>query len=323
MKAIVQDTYGTADVLKLRDIDMPEIREDEVLVRVHAAGVDQGVLHLMTGLPYLIRIMGFGLRTPKTKVRGLDLAGEVEAVGTSVTQFKVGDEVFGTCDGSFAEYASTTEDKLVLKPANLTFEQAAAVPTSAFAALHGLRDQAEVQAGQSVLVIGAAGGVGTYAVQLAKAFGAEVTGVCSTTKVEMVRSIGADHVIDYTRDDFAQTDLRYDVILDIAGNRSLSLLRSLLTPAGTLVFVGGEEGDRWFGGTDRQIRGIVTSMFVKQKLKAFVSKDNQEDLVVLKELIENGKISPVIDRTYPLSGVPDAIRHLAEGGARGKVVINI
>ena len=322
MKAIVQDRYGSADVLRLRDIDRPELGNDDVLVRVLAAGVDPGVWHLMTGLPYLVRL-GFGLRAPKTPVRGMDVAGRVEEVGENVTQFEVGDEVFGTCNGSFAEYARATEDKLALKPANLSFEQAAAVPVSACTALHALRDSGEVRAGQKVLIVGASGGVGTFAVQLAKAFGAQVTGVCSTTKLELVRSIGADQVIDYTRDDFSQIGERYDLILDIAGNRSLSLLRSALTPAGTLVIVGGEGGGPWLGGTDRQIRALILSPFVRHNLRNFISVENKEDLLVLKELIESGKVTPVIDRTYPLREAPDAIRYLEDGHARGKVVIKV
>lgn len=322
MKAIVQDRYGSADVLRLRDIDRPELGNDDVLVRVLAAGVDPGVWHLMTGLPYLVRL-GFGLRAPKTPVRGMDVAGRVEEVGENVTQFEVGDEVFGTCNGSFAEYARATEDKLALKPANLSFEQAAAVPVSACTALHALRDSGEVRAGQKVLIVGASGGVGTFAVQLAKAFGAQVTGVCSTTKLELVRSIGADQVIDYTRDDFSQMGERYDLILDIAGNRSLSLLRSALTPEGTLVIVGGEGGGPWLGGTDRQIRALILSPFVRHNLRNFISVENKGDLLVLKELIESGKVTPVIDRTYPLREAPDAIRYLEDGHARGKVVIKV
>ena len=322
MKAIVHDIYGSADVLELRDIDKPEIGDDDVLVRVHAAGVDRGVWHLMTGLPYLVR-MAYGLRTPKTRVRGMDVAGRVEAVGKNVTQFQMGDEVFGTCDGSFAEYACAREEKFAPKPANLTLEQAAAVPFSASTALQGLRDKGEVHAGQKVLIIGASGGVGTFAVQLAKAFGAEVTGVCSTTKVDMVRSIGADYVIDYTRDGIAQAHQRYDVILDIAGNRSLSHLRRALTPRGILVIAGGEGGGRWIGGTDRQIRALLLSPFVRHKLRTFISTAPQEELLFLKELIEAGKVAPVVDRTYSLSEAPDAIRYLEEGHARGKVVITI
>ena len=244
MKAIVQDTYGSADVLELRDIDKPVVGDNDVFVRVVAAGVNPGVGHLMTGLPYLLRIMGFGLCKPKLPVRGEDVAGRVEAVGKDVTRFQPGDEVFGTCGGSFAEYACAREDKFVPKPANLTFEQAAAIPDSAVTGLEGLRDVAKVKPGQKVLIIGAAGGIGTFTVQIAKAFGAEVTGVCSTTKTDLVRSIGADHAIDYTREEFADGRQHYDVILDTAGNRSLSHLRRALTPQGTLVIVGGEGSGR-------------------------------------------------------------------------------
>jgi NADPH:quinone reductase-like Zn-dependent oxidoreductase len=323
MKAIVQDTYGSTEILELRDIDKPEIADDEVLVRVHAAGVDRGVWHAMTGLPYPIRLAGYGLRAPKTPVPGMDVAGVVEAAGKDVTRFQRGDEVFGIGKGAFAEYARAPENKLAPKPANLTFEQAAVVAISGLPALQGLRDHGKVRPGQKVLIIGASGGVGTYAVQLAKVFGAEVTAVCSTAKVDLVRSLGADHVIDYTRDDFAQGVSRYDVILDIGGNSSLSRLRRALTPRGTLVIVGGEGGGRWLGGTDRQIRALVLSRFVGQKLGTFISKENHEDMLVLKELIEAGKVTPVIDRTYPLSEVPQAIRYLEQGQARGKVVITV
>jgi NADPH:quinone reductase-like Zn-dependent oxidoreductase len=321
MKAIVQDTYGSPDVLELRDIDKPVVTDNEVLIRVHAASVDPGVWHLMTGLPYLVRIMGYGLRKPKTPVRGRDVAGTVEAVGKNVTQFKPGDEVFGICEGSFAGYACAREKKLAPKPANLTFEQAATIPISAITALQALRDKGHVQPGQRVLVIGAAGGVGSFAVQLAKAFGAHVTGVCSTTKEDLVLSIGADHVIDYTRDDFADGTRRYDLILDTAGRRSLSHLRRALAPKGTLVIVGGEGGGRWFGGFDRGLRAGMLSPFVGQRLRMLISPERKEDLQSLRELIEAGKVTPVVDRTYTLSEAPEAIRYLAEGHARGKVVI--
>lgn len=323
MKAIVQDRYGTVDALELREIDRPQVGDDEVLVRVHAAGVDPGVWHLMTGLPYLIRIAGYGFRAPKSPVRGNDLAGRVEAVGKDVKQFEVGDEVFGTADGTFAEYVSAKATKVAPKPANLSFEQAAAVPTSALTALQGLRDHGEARPGQRVLIIGASGGIGTFAVQLAKAFGTEATGVCSTTKVDMVRSLGADHVIDYLRDDFTTTAQRYDLILDMAGNRSLSTLRRALTHSGTLVIVGGEEGGRWLGGTDRQIRALLLSPFLQQRLRTFVAKESAEDLAVLKELIESGKVTPVVDKTYPLSKAAEAIRDLDEGRARGKLVLSV
>jgi NADPH:quinone reductase-like Zn-dependent oxidoreductase len=320
MKAIVQDTYGSSDVLHLRDIDKPVAGEGEVLLRVHATALHIGDWHLMTGLPYLLRL-GFGLRGPKTSVRGMDVAGRVEAVGKGVTKLQPGDEVFGTCEGSLAEYACAREDKLLHKPSNLTFEQAAAVPTSAATALQALRDQGQVQPGQKVLIIGAAGGVGLFAVQLAKALGAHVTGVCSTTKVELVRSMGADDVIDYTRQDFAELGQRYDLILDTAGNRELSLLRRALTPKGTLVLIGGEEGGRWFGGNDRQLRALMLAPFVSHKLRGLVALARKQDLEVLKEFIEAGKITPVIDRTFPLSEGREAVRYLEEGHARGKIVV--
>jgi len=324
MKAIIQDTYGSPDVLQLKDIDRPEVGDGDVLVRVHAAGVDAGVWHSMAGLPYLMRIIGFGLRGPKARVRGTDVAGRVEAIGGNVTQFRPGDEVFGTCDGSFAEYACAREDKLAPKPANVTFEQAAVVPVSACTALQGLRDKGHVQPGQKVLITGAGGGVGTFAVQLAKAFGAEVTGVCSPTKVDTVRSIGADHVIDYTRSDFAGGERRYDLILDTAGNRSLARLRRALAPHGTLVIVGGEGGGRWLAGFDRQaLRAPILSLFVSQTLRNLMSAVRQEDLQFLKASIESGEVTPVIDRTYPLSEVPQAIRRVHEGLARGKVVVTV
>jgi NADPH:quinone reductase-like Zn-dependent oxidoreductase len=323
MNAIVRDTYGPADVLELRDIATPEIADDEVLVRVHAAGVDRGVWHVMTGLPYPIRLAGYGLRAPKNPVPGADVAGVVEAVGTAVTRFEPGDEVFGIAKGSYAEYVRAPEDKLAPKPANLTFEQAAVVAVSGLPALQGLRDHGKLRPGQKVLIIGASGGVGTYAVQLAKAFGAEVTGVCSTTKVDMVRSIGADHVIDYTHHDFADGAQRYDVILDIGGNSSLSRLRRVLTPKGTLVIAGGETDGRWLGGTDRQLRALLLSPFVGQKLGTFISRENHADMIVLKQLIEAGKVTPVLDRTYPLREVPEAIRYLEHGHARGKIVITV
>ena len=323
MKAIVQDSYGSADVLEFRDIGRPPIAAGEVLIRVHAAGVDRGVWHLMTGLAYPVRLAGDGLRAPKTAVPGTDLAGVVAAVGQDVTSIQPGDEVFGIGKGAFAEYARAAESKLAPKPANLTFEQAAAVAISGLAALQGLRDHARVEPGQTVLIIGASGGVGTFAVQLAKAFGAEVTAVCSTAKADMVRSIGADHVIDYTRDDFADGGRRYDVILDIGGHASLGRLRRALAPEGTLVIAGGETDGRWLGGSDRQLRALVLSRFVRQKLTAFIVKENREDLIVLTGLIESGKVTPVIDRTYPLAQVPQAIWYLKQGRARGKVVIAV
>jgi len=323
MKAIVQDRYGSADVLQFKDIDKPVPGADDVLIRVHAAGLDPSVWHIMTGEPYLVRLMGFGLRAPKVKVSGSDVAGRVEAVGTNVTEFQPGDEVFGTAAGSFAEYARARAGKLAPKPANLTFEQAAAVPISAITALQALRDKGRVKPGQQVLVIGAGGGVGTYAVQLAKAFGAEVTGVCSTSKVDLVRSIGADHVIDYTRDDIVDGAHRYDLILDTAGNRSLSHVRRALAPKGTLVLVGGEGGGRWTGGVEHLLGALMLSPFIGQKLRGLYSRERREDLEALKALIEDGKVTPVIDRTYQLSEAPAAIREWAKGHARGKVVITV
>ena len=324
MQAVVQDTYGSADVLRLAQIPQPKIADNEVLVRVRAAGVHIGDEHSMTGQPYLMRVMGFGLRAPKARVRGTDVAGVVEAVGTNVTRFHAGDQVFGTCAGAFAEYATAREDKLAAKPANLTFEQAAAVPTSACTALQALRDAGGIESGQQVLIIGASGGVGMFAVQIAKALGAEVTGVCSTAKADLVRSIGADHVIDYTREDFTRSRQRYDLILDMGGNRSLAQLRRALTPAGTLVLVGGEGGGRLIGGaTGRSMRALVLSPFVSQRLRMIFARAKAEDLQLLKELIEAGKVTPIIDRTYPLSGVPEAIRDLHSGRARGKFVITM
>jgi NADPH:quinone reductase-like Zn-dependent oxidoreductase len=322
VKAIVQDVYGSPDVLQLRDIDRPAVEDDDVLVRVHAAGVDQSVWHLMTGLPYLVRL-GFGLRGPRSRVRGFAVAGRVEAVGAKVTQLGPGDQVFGVCDGSFAEYACGRQDKLAVKPANLTFEQAAAVPISAVTALQALRDKGRVQPGQKVLIIGAGGGVGTFAVQLARTFGAEVTGVCSTAKQDLVRSIGADDVIDYTREDFTERSGRYDLILDIAGHRPLSRLRRALTPRGALVIVGGEGGGRWFGGMGRTLGAVMLSPFVRQKLRGMISLERKQDLEFLTGLIEAGKLMPVVDRTYPLSEAPEAIRYLEKGHVRGKIVITV
>src|ERR671921_400763 len=290
MKAIVRDAYGSPDVLELRDIDIPEIAHDEVLIHVHAAGVGRDVWHVMRGLPYPIRLAGYGFRAPKNPVIGSDVAGVVEAGGKKGRRVPPGDEVFGIGKGSYAEYVCAREDKLAPKPTNLTFEQAAVVAIMGSTALQALRDHGKVRQGQEVLIIGASGGVGTYAVQIAKAFGAQVTGVCSTAKVEMVRSIGADHVIDYTREDFAEGDQRYDLILDIGGNSSLARLRRALTPEGTLVIVGGEGGGRWLGGLQRQLRATILSRFVEQKLGTFVARQNRKDLILLKKLIEAGKL---------------------------------
>jgi NADPH:quinone reductase-like Zn-dependent oxidoreductase len=323
MRAIVQTEYGSAAVLRSAEIDRPAIGDGEVLVRVHAAGLDRGTWHVMAGQPYLMRVMGYGLRAPKNRVAGLDVAGTVVAVGADVTRFTAGDEVFGISRGSFAEFACAREDKLALKPVNLTFDQAAAVAISGLTALQAVCDVGRLQPGQRVLLIGASGGVGTYAVQIAKAFGAEVTGVCSTAKVDLVRSLGADHVLDYTRDDFSSTPGRYDLILDIGGNPPLSRLRRALTAAGTLVIVGGENGGRWTGGIGRQLRAVALSPFVRQRLVMKTPKEHYADLERLVHLIEAGKLKPVIEKTYPLREVPDAMRHLQAGQARGKLVITV
>jgi NADPH:quinone reductase-like Zn-dependent oxidoreductase len=324
MKAITQETYGSADVLELRDIDDPVVGDKDVLVRVHAAGAGPDVWHLMTGQPYMAR-PAIGLRRPKVHVRGWDVAGTVQAVGSGVTDFRPGDEVMGVAEGgSFAESAVTRPDKLVRKPARLSFEQAAAVPISGVTALQALRDKSHVRRGQKVLIVGAAGGVGTFAVQIAKAFGAEVTGVCSTSKLDLVRSIGADDVIDYTREDFTDGSRRWDVIVDTAGRRPLSRLRRALTPKGTLVIVGGDGGGRWTGGFFRgMLRAPLLSLFVGQRLDWLNSKVSVEDLQALTELIQAGKVTPVIGQSYSLSETPDAIRHLATGHAGGKLVIAV
>jgi NADPH:quinone reductase-like Zn-dependent oxidoreductase len=324
MRAIVQDAYGSAEVLRPAEIDRPDIAANEVLVRVHAAGLDRGTWHLMTGTPYLMRIIGFGFRRPKNPVPGLDVAGTVVAVGAEVSRFQPGNEVFGISRGSFAEYAAAREDKLARKPANLTFEQAAVVPVSGLTALQAVRDTGRVEAGQQVLVIGASGGVGTYAVQLAKAFGAHVTGVCSTAKVDLVRSIGADGVIDYTREDFADGRRRWDLILDIGGNSRLSRLRRALTPTGTLVIVGGEGGGKITGGIGRQlVRAPLLSLFVRQRLTMLTNKEHHSYLEALRPLIETGQVTPAVDKIYPLADAPAAMRRLEGGQARGKIAITI
>jgi NADPH:quinone reductase-like Zn-dependent oxidoreductase len=325
MKAIVQDKYGSPEVLELRDIDKPEIGDDEVLVRIRAAGANPADWAIMSGLPYIARPV-YGLRKPKNAVRGTDVAGTVEAVGTGVTRLQPGDEVFGWCSGlggAFAEYASVSEEALALKPANLSFEQAAAVPMAGLVALQALGDHGGVRAGQKVLINGASGGIGTFAVQIAKALGAEVTGVCSTRNVDMVRSIGADHVIDYTREDFTHKDQRYDFILDNVANHSLSDLRRALTPTGTLVPNGGGFDNHWFAGGGRVIGARVLNRFVSHRLRPFLVSPKLEDLVVLKELIEAGKVTPVIDRAYPLGETPEAIGHVGGGHARGKIAVTV
>jgi NADPH:quinone reductase-like Zn-dependent oxidoreductase len=322
MSAMVQDEYGSApeDVLRLAKVARPTIGDHDVLVRVRAASVDRGTWHVMAGLPYPMRVAGFGLRRPKALNPGRSLAGTVAAVGARVTALKPGDEVYGTGTGSFAEYARTRPGRLAGKPANLSYEQAAAVPVSGLTALQAVR-KAAIQPGQRVLIIGASGGVGTFAVQIAKAFGAHVTGVGSTVKLNLVRSLGADRVIDYTRDEVADGEHRYDAILDIGGNGRLSYLRRALTRHGRLVIVGGETDGRWLGGTDRQLRAQLLSPFVSQKLGTFVASENARDLTALRELIEAGKVVPAIDRTYPLAETPAAVRYMQDGYARGKVVI--
>ena len=314
MKAIVQHRYGGPEALELAEIDRPPLGDRDALVRVQAASIHFGDQMIMRGKPKLFRPI-YGLGKPRNRVPGLDIAGTVEAVGTGVTRFGPGEEVFGTCTGALAEYAGTLEDKLERKPSNLTFEQAAAVPTSGLAALHGIRDAGKVQPGQKVLINGASGGVGTFAVQLAKALGAEVTGVCSTSNVELVRALGADHVIDYTQEDFTQGGPRYDLILDNAGNHSLSELRRALAPTGRLIPNSGSAGLRSF------ITAFVSSLFLRQQGRPYLSVPKLKDLTLLKELVEAGKVTPAIDRTYPLSDAADAFRHLGHGHARGKVVI--
>jgi NADPH:quinone reductase-like Zn-dependent oxidoreductase len=324
MRAIVQDAYGAApeEVLRLAEVARPAIGDGEVLVRVAAASVDRGTWHLMAGLPYLMRAAGFGVRTPKATNPGRCFAGTVESVGKDVSGFTPGDEVFGTSESSFAEYVAAAPAKIAPKPASLSFEQAAAVPISGATALQAVR-RGGVTAGQKVLVVGASGGVGSFAVQIAKAFGAEVTGVCGPTKVDLVTSIGADHVVDYSREDFAGGEHRYDVILDIGGSSGLSRLRRALTPHGRLVIVGGMTDGRLLGGIDRQVRATLLSPFVGQKLGSLMASENSADLAALGELIDAGKVAPAIDRTYPLGEVPAAIRYLLKGKVRGKVVITV
>ena len=322
MQAIVQDTYGSADVLRLDDIDAPEPGAGEVLLRVRAAGVDRGTWHLMVGEPYVARL-ALGLRRPRNRVLGRDVAGVVEKVGSGVTGFSVGDEVFGVGKATFAELAVVPVGKLVHKPEGLALEHAAAVPISGLTALHAVRDVGKVQPGQTVLVIGAAGGVGTYAVQIAKAAGAKVTGVCSTAKLDLVRSIGADHVVDYTRDDIVDLGERYDVVIDIAGNRALRRLRRVLAEKGTLVIVGGEGGGRWIGGIQRNLWASLWSPFIGQRMRAFISREGREDMEVLAAMITAGTVTPVVERTFPLADAAEAIRHLEAGHVRGKVVVTV
>ncbi len=319
MKAIVQREYGPPDVLHVEDVARPEVGDGDVLIRVRAASLNQGDWHLMRGLPYLVRLMG--LRRPKHPVPGQYAAGTIEAVGKDVTQFQPGDEVFGSCKGAFAEYVRAGEDAFAPKPHNLTFEQAAAVPHGGFAALQALR-AGKVQAGQKVLILGASGAVGTMAVQIAKVLGADVTGVCSTAKVDMVRGLGADRVLDYTKEDFAEGDARYDLILDMVGNRPASHYRRALAPAGKTVMVSSGKG-RWLGGMDRVLRAALTSLFSGKKLLPFLATDKKEDLLALKGLIEDGKVTPPVDRTFPLAETPEAFRHLETGNAKGMIVVTV
>jgi len=316
MKAIVQNNYGSPEVLELKEVDKPEITDNDVLVRVNAAGMNAGDYFSMRGSPWLARF-SVGFPKPKNYILGWDAAGRVEEVGEKVTRFQQGDEVFGLCNHSFAEYVSAEADMLVLKPANFTFEQAAAVPTAAITALQGLRDAGKVQAGQRVLINGASGGVGTFAVQIAKALGAEVTGVCSTRNLEMVRSIGADHVFDYTKEDFTQSGQLYDLILDNVANHSFSDLRRVLSPQGVIIPNSGH------GGMGYVFKAFLFSPFTSQVKSPLMTSLNNEDLVFLKELIEAGKITPVIDKTYPLSETREAFKYLEQEHARGKVVIEV
>jgi NADPH:quinone reductase-like Zn-dependent oxidoreductase len=323
MKAIVQDKYGSPDeVLNLKDIDKPAPTDAEVLVRVQAASTNGGDPVVVRGQPYVIRMMGFGLFKPKNKIPGDDIAGTVEAVGKNVKQVRPDDEVFGFCTGGFAEYVCTTEDWLTQKPPNISFEQAAAVASSAVATLQGLRDHGQLRPGHKVLINGASGGVGTFAVQIAKSLGAEVTAVCSTKNVDTTRSLGADRVIDYTREDFTRTDERYDLMLDVAANRSLSDCRRALASRGTYVLIGGGHG-RWVGGLPRFFTTRALSPFASQTMRAFFATRSHDDLVHVKDLLQDDKVTPIIDRTYPLSQTSQAISYVEEGHARGKVVITV
>lgn len=323
MTAVVHDRYGSADVLRVEQVHRPTIAADEVLIRVRAAGVDRGTWHLMAGLPYPIRLAGFGVRRPKNRVPGMDVAGTVEAVGRDVTRFQPGDEVFGIGRGTFAQYAAALESKLAPTPPGLTAAQAAVVGVSGVTALQAVRDEARVHAGQSVLVVGASGGVGSYAVQIAVAAGAEVTGVASTGKLDLVRSLGAAHVVDHTREDFWATGRRYDAILDVGGNTSVSRLRRALTPRGTLVIVGGEGGSAWGGGLHRQLWASVLSVFSRQRLGTFVSRERGTDLLTLAEMVAAGEVTPVVDSTFGLAEAADAIRYLVAGSAAGKVAVTV
>jgi len=321
MRAIVYHRYGPPGVLRCEDIEKPDPGDDEVLIKVRAASVNPRDWHCMRGSPYIARLQ-FGLRKPKAPWLGVDVAGEVEAAGGKVTGLKPGDEVFGVCHGAFAEYACAAESALVLKPDNVTFEQAASVPVAAFTALQALRDKGRLQPGQTVLINGAAGGVGTFAVQIAKSFGADVTGVCGTRNVERVRSIGADWILDYTREDFTEGGQRYDLILDCVGNHSLSACRRLLNPQGIYIIVGAPDG-RWISPLPRVLQALVMSRLGSQSLVMLIAKRSQEDLIILRDLLAAGKVIPVIDRGYKLEEVPEAIRYLEAGHARGKVIITV
>jgi NADPH:quinone reductase-like Zn-dependent oxidoreductase len=326
MKAIVYHNFGSPDVLRLEEIEKPVPNDNQILIRVRAASVNPLDWHYMEGMPYIARILEFGLLKPKETRLGVDYAGTVEAVGRNVTQFKPGDDVFGGRTGAFAEYVCVLADRaVVMKPAKLTFEQAATVPVAAITALQGLRDKGKIEPGQKVLINGASGGVGTFAVQIAKVLGADVTGVCSTRNVDMVRSIGADHVIDYTKEDFTKSGKRYDLILDNVGNHSLLACRRVLNPKGKYVLIGGGglNDDQWSGPLVRLIKGLILSPFVTQEMGMMLAQQNQKDLNILSDLLQAGKVTPVIDRRYRLSEVPEAIRYLEEGHARGKVVINL
>src|SRR5712691_5994894 len=320
MKAVVRDTYGAPE---LQEIDKPEVMDSEVLVRVRAASLNPADWHTLTGTPYVFR-MQLGLRKPKSNRLGTDLAGTVEAVGKDVTQFRPGDEVFGAKNGAFAEYVCVREDRAVVsKPANVTFEQAAAVPVAALTALQGLRDKGQLQPGQKVLINGASGGVGTFAVQIAKALGAEVTAVCSTRNIDLARSIGADHVIDYTHEDFTRSDQRYDLMLDVAGNRAWSECRRVLNPQATLVIVGAPKGNRLIGPLSHIVKVRLAALRSSQKVVFFIAKFNKADMVVLRELLEAEKVTPVIDKRYELSEIADALRYMGEGHAQGKIIITV
>lgn len=321
MKAIAQDRYGSADVLAVQEIRQPVVEEDQVLVRVQAASVNALDWHFMRGWPYMVRPM-LGWRRPSVMVRGVDVAGRVEAVGKDVQTFRPGDEVFGWCRGAFAEFACAGEDHFALKPGNLSFEQAAAAPLAGMTALQGIRDSGQVKAGDKVLIVGASGGVGTFAVQIAKSLGAEVTGVCSTRNAALVRSVGADHVVDYTSESVTRTDERYDVIFELAGTDTPGAYRRILTPTGTLVLSSGD-GGRWLGPLGRVLKAKVSGSFVGQTMGFLSTSENQADLMVLKELLEAGTIRPVIDRTYRFAEAIDAIRHVDAGHTSGKTVISI